>query len=393
MDIQVPLKELQSKKIFLATPMYGGQCHGMYTRSLTDLVTQCMRHGIQLQIYYLFNESLITRARNYCCDEFLRSDATHLLFIDSDISFSAADVLSMLAMTCLPDNTYDIIGGPYPKKCISWEKIRQAVDKGFGDPQNPRPELRDVNILEHFVGDYVFNLKHTTNEIKISEPLEVLETGTGFMMITRKAFEIFDKAYPDLTFLPDHIRTEHFDGSRPIMMYFQADRDIYDPTRKYLATLNECSAKAIAGESVDVIATVISDALKFVEEESKKYSKRYLSEDYWFCQKVAKAGGGIWFCPWMQTQHVGSYIFGGSLADLAMIGAAATADAGQLRKKGAPQDGKRIPAQQVAKPLQPLSGVLKADIVSKKYQKTLLHADPGNPVPVVESVEKGTRNS
>ena len=32
-------------------------------------------------------------------------------------------------------------------------------------------------------------------------------------------------------------------------------------------------------------------------------------------------------------QHVGSYIFGGSLADLAQIGAAATADPGALGGK------------------------------------------------------------
>jgi hypothetical protein len=35
----------------------------------------------------------------------------------------------------------------------------------------------------------------------------------------------------------------------------------------------------------------------------------------------------------MKLQHVGSYIFGGSLIDLAQIGAPATADTGMLKKK------------------------------------------------------------
>jgi hypothetical protein len=35
----------------------------------------------------------------------------------------------------------------------------------------------------------------------------------------------------------------------------------------------------------------------------------------------------------MSMNHVGSYIFGGSLADLASIGASATADVGELKKK------------------------------------------------------------
>jgi hypothetical protein len=35
----------------------------------------------------------------------------------------------------------------------------------------------------------------------------------------------------------------------------------------------------------------------------------------------------------MKMHHVGTYIFGGSLADLAAVGASATADVGAIRKK------------------------------------------------------------
>ena len=35
----------------------------------------------------------------------------------------------------------------------------------------------------------------------------------------------------------------------------------------------------------------------------------------------------------MKLQHVGMYVFGGSLIDLAQIGAAATADSSLLKKK------------------------------------------------------------
>ncbi len=65
---------------------------------------------------------------------------------------------------------------------------------------------------------------------------------------------------------------------------------------------------------------------------SLKKSKRQI-KDYMFCQWTRKAGMKVWFCPWMQLQHVGMYVFGGSLVDLAQIGAAATADVGQLKKK------------------------------------------------------------
>lgn len=278
-EIKVPVEELRKRKLFLATPMYGGQCAGMFARSVADLTALCTHYGIPLQMYFLFNESLITRARNYCCDEFVRSDATHMMFIDSDIGFNPQDVIALLALQD-DDSDYDIIGGPYPKKCISWEKVKRAVDKGFGD-DNP-------NDLEKYIGDYVFNPKNGTGQIPIGEPVEVLEIGTGFMMVRKKTLLKFAEAFPQYNYRPDHVRTEHFDGTREIMQYFQAE---IDPK-----------------------------------------SKRYLSEDYWFCQKVQELGMKTWFCPWMKLQHVGTYIFGGSLADLAAVGASATADSDEIMK-------------------------------------------------------------
>ena len=278
-QIKVPIEELRKRKLFLAVPMYGGQCAGMFARSVADLTGLCTQYGIQLQLYFLFNESLITRARNYCADEFMRSGSTHLMFIDSDIGFNPNDVIALLALQD-EASPYDVIGGPYPKKCISWEKIKLAVDKGAAD--------EDPNNLDKFVGDYVFNPKNGQGQIPIGEPVEVSEIGTGFMMVRRRTFEKYQEAFPELSYKPDHVRTEHFDGSREIMAYFDC---IIDPA-----------------------------------------SKRYLSEDYMFCYNVQKMGGQVWFCPWMQLQHVGTYIFGGSLADLASIGAAATADAGVLKR-------------------------------------------------------------
>ncbi len=202
MEIKVEIAELQKRKLFVATPMYGGQCAGMFTRSIADLSAICAKYQIPLQLYFLFNESLITRARNYCVDEFMRSGATHLMFIDSDIGFNPQDVLALLAMMT-DESEYDVMGGPYPKKCISWEKIKQAVDKGVAD--------KDPNVLEKFVGDYVFNPKGSQKEIPIGAPVEVMEIGTGFMMVRRKTFEDYEKAYPHLHYKPDHVRTEHFD--------------------------------------------------------------------------------------------------------------------------------------------------------------------------------------
>jgi hypothetical protein len=313
MEIKVEIAELQKRKLFVATPMYGGQCAGMFTRSIADLSAICAKYQIPLQLYFLFNESLITRARNYCVDEFMRSGATHLMFIDSDIGFNPQDVLALLAMMT-DESEYDVMGGPYPKKCISWEKIKQAVDKGVAD--------KDPNVLEKFVGDYVFNPKGSQKEIPIGAPVEVMEIGTGFMMVRRKTFEDYEKAYPHLHYKPDHVRTEHFDGTREIMAYFDC---VIDRGYGY-ENLHQLLADVAAGKEG------LQDIAKKMIDGEQHSSKRYLSEDYMFCYNVERMGARVWFCPWMQLQHVGSYVFGGSLADLASIGASATADVNKLNK-------------------------------------------------------------
>ncbi len=324
MELRVQIEEIRKKKLFVAAPMYGGMCAGMFCKSTNDLSALFRAHNLELKFYYLFNESLITRARNYCADEFMRSDSTHLLFIDSDIGFNAQDVLAMLAMIDgHPDinngEPFDVMCGPYPKKCISWEKIKQAVDKGVAD-ENP-------NILDRFVGDYVFNPAQGKTSIRLDEPQEVLEGGTGFMMIRRETFEKFRDAYPQLMYKPDHVRTKEFDGTREIMAYFDALID--DKWQNIHAELDAFYKDKPTATKDDLLNFVADKRTGLV---TQKYSNRYLSEDYMFCQWARKIGLKVWLCPWFQLQHVGTYIFGGSLADLASIGAAATADESKIKK-------------------------------------------------------------
>lgn len=311
-QVQINRDELQKRKVMVATPMYGGQCAGMYTRSIADLAVLFNHWGVGLQLYFLFNESLITRARNYCADEFMRSDCTHLMFIDSDIGFDPKDVMAMVAMAS-DESDYDVLCGPYPKKCISWEKIKKAVDKGVAD--------KDPNALDQYVGDFVFNPLPGVGHIKLQEPSEVLESGTGFMLIKRAAFEKLAKARPDLLYKPDHVRTAAFDGTREIMAYFMDPIDKWNREKLFRETLEKI-ANAEDDDERMYAREIAAEALRHEEPESR----RLLSEDYFFCQELRKAGGKVWLLPWMQLQHVGSFVFGGSLQALAQIGASATAD-------------------------------------------------------------------
>ena len=281
MQFEIDIQKLRTKKLFVATPMYGGQCHGSYTKAITDLMILCTKYGIEAKLFFIFNESLVQRARNYLTDEFVRSGMDYMIFIDSDIHFEAQDVLVMMHFAATRDDM-DVVCGPYPKKAISWEKIKVAVDKGYAD-QNP-------NNLEEFVGDFVFNPADGVTQFRVDEPVEVKESGTGFMLITRTALEKYDVAFPKQSYKPDHVRTENFDGKREIMAYF------------------DC--------------VICPD------------TKRYLSEDYRFCQWMRKAGGKVWVLPWLRLKHAGSYIFGGSLQALASINVSPTAGDDVVKRNG-----------------------------------------------------------
>ena len=271
-QLEISVENLRKCKLFVATPMYGGMNHGMYAKSCLDLQGLCTQYGIEVRFSFIFNESLITRARNYLVDEFIRSDFTHLLFIDADIHFDPRDVMAMIAID------KDVIGGPYPKKSIKWPSVIEAVKK------NPNIHPGE---LEKVTGDYVFNAVAGTGQFSVGEPLKVLEIGTGFMMVKREVFDKFKEAYPEFSYRPDHIGQANFDGSRYIHAYFDTVID-----RKRVVTVNG-TPQEVGG------------------------SDRYLSEDYMFCQWWRNIGGEIWLCPWMKTHHIGTYPFTGDMAAVA----------------------------------------------------------------------------
>lgn len=265
MEIQISVEELRKNKLFIATPMYGGMAHGLYMKSALDLQGHMSKYGVEAKFSFLFNESLITRARNYLVDEFLRSDFTHLLFIDSDIHFNPQDVVAMMALD------KDVAGIPYPKKSINWGNIKEAIKR---NPDIPVEELKNL------VGEYVFNCVKGTSQFSVTEPLEVLEIGTGYMMIKRVVFDKMKDAYPQIHYKPDHVGQANFDGSRYIHAYFDTIIDSKD---------------SITGGGTD----------------------RYLSEDYCFCQMWRKLGGSIWLLPWAKSEHVGTYAFSGNMPAVA----------------------------------------------------------------------------
>lgn len=191
------------KKIFIATPMYGGNCKGIYVDGMLNLVGVLQNAGYQVMYSKIFNESLITRARNTLAHEFLKTDAEHMLFIDADHGFNAEDVLRMI------DSGKDLIGAVYPMKNINWDMVIKAYENGKPD-------------LESYSGYFSANLLLGTQTVTLTEPMEVENVATGMMLISRKVFEAM---IPDCETYGNHGNTGAIDMNDKVYDFFKTEID------------------------------------------------------------------------------------------------------------------------------------------------------------------------
>ena len=157
--------------------MYGGNCKGIYVDSILGLTFELSKAGHEVSFSKVYNESLITRARNNLVYEFLNSTADVLLFVDADEGFNAADVVKML------ECDKDIIGGIYPMKNINWDSVKKAV-------------LAGKENLAEYSGFFALNMLPGETHIRLTEPVEVTEVATGLMAIKRSVFEKMEEHCP-----------------------------------------------------------------------------------------------------------------------------------------------------------------------------------------------------
>ena len=154
---------IEGRILMIAIPAYDGKLNIKSSFALATLAMDIARHGAKLYLTQISGCSLITKARNALVADFLASDATDLLFIDSDIIFKSDDILRLLALS----GNKDITAGAYP---------RRAKDKKF---------FTDIYLDEQ-------------NQIEFRDGmLRVDRIGTGFMLIRRHVLETMKANHPE----------------------------------------------------------------------------------------------------------------------------------------------------------------------------------------------------
>ncbi|HWG05129.1 MAG TPA: hypothetical protein VG271_08955 [Beijerinckiaceae bacterium] len=234
--------------VTLATPCFGGVVTQAYMTSVLELTKQAAGAGFDLDVLLLGGDSLISRARSVLVSRFLDNlSATHLLFVDADISFDCEQVLRLLRFD------RDFAACFYPVKKIHWRDLPARVVGG---------ERLETSGLS-----YVGQLR-AEPDCRREEGFATAEyAGTGFQLIKRMVFERMTAAYPELKFKAVHVETDGMASTGNLCALFDC---IIDPE-----------------------------------------TGTYLSEDYSFCRRWRAIGGEIWLDLHSKLTHSGVQHFSG----------------------------------------------------------------------------------
>ena len=110
------------------------QVHTLFTRSLVNLTNRLTRKGIDFELH-LFAGSVICESRTRLVEEAIEAKSDKILFLDSDIQFSA-DVIDKLY-----SHNKDIVAAQYSTRYPPYQTV------AFLDPDNIDARLNATNGL------------------------------------------------------------------------------------------------------------------------------------------------------------------------------------------------------------------------------------------------------
>jgi hypothetical protein len=103
---------LQGRSIFIAIPAYDGRIAITAAFALAQLILYCKQYGMECQMAHVSGCAIMPVARNTLVYEFMKSECTDLMFIDSDIEFNPKDVIKLLHQ----GSSHAIVGGVIPTR-------------------------------------------------------------------------------------------------------------------------------------------------------------------------------------------------------------------------------------------------------------------------------------
>ena len=248
---------MQTKKIklFVATPVHNNvTIH--YLQSVIKLQSLCQQHKIDFYLQTM-KSSLVTQGRNLCVADFMNTDCTHLLFIDSDILFNPLSIMKML------EKNVELLSIPYPMKIIQWDKLFAK-----------HKDIPTMSELEASTGGNMFpvRIKDEENDIEVvNEMIELSFTPTGCLMMKRSVIDKMIQHYGHMKINQETV---------------------------------------VAGEK-----KLKPNLYNFFDTYYDEEKKRYYGEDFAFSRLWSKIGGKCYALVTEYITHIGDYQFTGRLID------------------------------------------------------------------------------
>lgn len=174
--VAASLPDLSTVRVMIATPSGDGKYDGLYTTALFGTIALLRQCGAQVNFSEMKFCSDIALARARIFGAFLRSDATHLLSIDSDMGWQPNDVVRLFSHK----RDFVAVAGP-----------RKVSPPSFA-VQNTDNKGRAVPLLQEATG-----------------LIQVSDIGMAFALVTRSVCERVAAAYPELEFSSNDGRTEY----------------------------------------------------------------------------------------------------------------------------------------------------------------------------------------
>jgi hypothetical protein len=148
-------------KLMIAIPTYDGKVGIKAAFEFAALALATQKFGIGLELAQLSGCAIISKARNILVSQFMKSDCTHLLFVDADVSITASAVLKLINAS----KDRDIVSGLYPSR---------VEGKGFFLQVHGEQTEKDL--------------------------LRVTAVGAGFMLISRHVLQGMIDKHPELAY-------------------------------------------------------------------------------------------------------------------------------------------------------------------------------------------------
>ena len=265
--------EKNNPKIYILTPCYGATVYVNYMCSLIRTIDLFRQYQFPLQVEFCKNDSLVSRARNNLMAKALYdTDATHFMFIDSDITWEPVDIFKLIL------SEKELVGGVYPLKHYFWEKgvpidmdpngsTPTPIERWLSKRKNNDHLMKactESEMIQHNLLKY--NINYQTNYLEIDNNLsEVKHLATGFMMIRRSLMETMMKAFPSTKYVDD-------------VSFLEGDQN------KYAYALFDCGVE----------------------------DGHYYSEDWMFCHRWKQLGGTIFMDVSIRLTHTGVEDYKGS---------------------------------------------------------------------------------